>query len=168
MLLPVSVCVPARLTRVSVAAGMLTVTVPSAPVTGSRVSRPLVALPMVRDPSVPAAPNVGVAVQDEALPLVAFGMVPAAELVAFVPPLAIATVPVTFAAVPVVFAFRSPSVPPPLGNVQVDEEGIANMGLKAPVVVKLPLSDTVLPPMAPTVVARLPAVFVTSPVSAGI
>ena len=74
------------MTRVSVAAGIETVTVPSGPVTGSSVKVPLLALPIVMEPSVPDAPKVGVAVQDEAVPLVAFGMVPAAALVALVPP----------------------------------------------------------------------------------
>jgi hypothetical protein len=40
-----------------------------------------------------ATPRVGVAVQDDAVPDVAFGTVPAAALVAFVPPLAIAVTP---------------------------------------------------------------------------
>lgn len=62
MLLFVKVCVPARLTSVSVAAGMLTVTVPSAPVTGSSVSKPDVALPIVTEPNVPDNPSCGVAV----------------------------------------------------------------------------------------------------------
>ena len=44
------------------------------------------------DPSVPDAPRVGVAVHEDADPLVAFGIVPAAALVAFVPPPAIGIV----------------------------------------------------------------------------
>ena len=59
---------------VSVAAGMLTVTAPSAPVTGSSVSVPEVALPIVREPSVPEAPSVGVAVK---APVAPFGTSPA-------------------------------------------------------------------------------------------
>ena len=85
-------CVPAKFTRVSVAAGILTVTVPKAPVAGSMVSVPLVPLPIVKEPRVPEAPKVGVAVQLDAVPLVAFGTVPAAAEVAFVPPSAIVTV----------------------------------------------------------------------------
>ena len=56
---------------------------------------PLVAFPKVSEPNVPEAPSVGVVVQPEAVVLVAFGMVPAAALVALVPPLAIGRVPVT-------------------------------------------------------------------------
>jgi hypothetical protein len=54
---------------------------------------PAAELAMVREPAVvPAAPNVGVAVQDAAVVLVAFGIVPAAADVAFTPPCAMATV----------------------------------------------------------------------------
>lgn len=53
----VIVCADVRLTSVSVAAGILTVTVPKAPVTGSRVSNPDVAFPIVTDPSVPDLPS---------------------------------------------------------------------------------------------------------------
>src|SRR6185437_10362474 len=42
-----------------VLAGRVAVTVPSAPATGSSVTRPEVALPMVSEPSVPEAPSVG-------------------------------------------------------------------------------------------------------------
>jgi hypothetical protein len=69
----------------------------------------IVALPdvdpfSVRLPPVPPfAPNVGVAVQLAAVPLVAFGTEPAVALVAFVPPLPIAKVALSPAAVPVVF-----------------------------------------------------------------
>jgi len=41
--------------------------------------------------------------------------------------------------VPVMVDPRSASEPPPLGNVQVELDGIANVGLKAPVYVTLPL-----------------------------
>src|ERR1700683_34824 len=61
-------CVPARFANVSVAAGMLTITVPRAPATGSTVIVPLVALPIVSDPSVPLAPSVGADVQDGVAP----------------------------------------------------------------------------------------------------
>lgn len=43
--------------------GTFICTVPNAPVTGSMVSNPLVAFPKVREPSVPDAPSVGVAVK---------------------------------------------------------------------------------------------------------
>src|ERR1700722_14767724 len=56
---PVRVCALAKFTRVSVAAGMLTVTLPSAPVAACSVRRPEVALPNVTDPSVPDAPSWG-------------------------------------------------------------------------------------------------------------
>lgn len=56
-----------RLTSVSVAAGMLTVTVPSAPVTGWIFSVPLVALPIVTEPTVPLAPSVNAPVDTVAL-----------------------------------------------------------------------------------------------------
>ena len=55
------------MTRVSVAAGMLTVTVPSAPVTGWIFSVPLVALPIVTEPTVPLAPRVNAPVDTVAL-----------------------------------------------------------------------------------------------------
>ena len=93
MLLLVKVCGPAKFASVSVAAGILTVTVPKAPVTGSRVSSPLVALPSASEPSVPDAPSVGVAVQADAELLVVFGTCPAAADDAAVPPCAIASVP---------------------------------------------------------------------------
>ena len=60
IVLLVKVCVPAKFTKVSVAAGMLTVTVPSAPVAGSKVRSPDVALPIAMLPSVPDFPNCGV------------------------------------------------------------------------------------------------------------
>jgi len=81
-----NVCARFVSAMVPVLAGRLAVTEPKAPVTGSRVTVPLVAFPIVMLPSVPDAPNVGVAVQDDALLLVAFGTVPAVALVAFVPP----------------------------------------------------------------------------------
>jgi hypothetical protein len=47
----------------------------------------------------------------------------------------------------------STSVPPPLGNIHVDEDGMANVGLKAPVKVRSPLSvavnDPLLTPVPP-------------------
>ena len=60
----VSVCVAAFVVIVSVvpSAGSNHVVVPSAPVAGSMVPNPLVALPSVIEPSVPAAPSVGVEV----------------------------------------------------------------------------------------------------------
>src|SRR5271166_6121682 len=57
------------------------------------VSKPLVAFPIVIEPSVPVAPKVGVAVHAEAVVLEVFGICPAAPaLVAFVPPAAIVIV----------------------------------------------------------------------------
>jgi hypothetical protein len=82
---------------VPVIAGRLKVTDPSAPVTGWMVTVPEVALPIVSDPRVPDAPRVGVAVHDTAVALVALGIVPAAALDAFVPPLAIGKTPETSA-----------------------------------------------------------------------
>src|ERR1017187_10685165 len=61
MLFPVSVCVPVKLTSVSDPEGISTVPV-IAPAAGCTVNVPLVALPIVNEPSVPEAPRVGVAV----------------------------------------------------------------------------------------------------------
>jgi hypothetical protein len=44
-------------------------------------------------------------------------------------------------------AALSTSVPPPVGKFQVDEDGIANVGLNAPVKVRFPLSVAVKDPL---------------------
>ena len=56
---------------------------------------------------------------------------------------------------------------PDVGKVTLVSAVVVNVNPNAPDVVNAPASETALPPILPTVVAKEPAVFVTSPVSAG-
>ncbi len=94
MLLLVSVSVVARPTNVSVAAGIDSVTVPSAPVTGRKAIVPVVALLNVSELAVPETPSTGVAVPVRlpadhcAIPAIAVVMVVAEpRIVIVLPPL---------------------------------------------------------------------------------
>ena len=57
---------------------------------------------------------------------------------------------------------------PEAGSVTLVAAVVVNVKLFAPLVVRLPPSVTVLPPIDDTVVAQLPADFVESPVNAGV
>lgn len=110
--------------------------VPRAPVTGSSVIVPDVALPKVILPSVPLAPSVGVAVN-------------AGDAPASISP-----------ATPVIEMF-------PAETCNGDESVTAVNWLLPLVPTRLADAGIEPPLTAPTVVDRLPAVFVTSPVNAG-
>ena len=98
-----------------------------------------------------------------------------------VPPLATASVPASVTAPVVAVLGVNPVVPaendatvlavvasvPDVGKVTLVSAVVVNVSPNAPDVVKEPASETALPPILPTVVAKEPDVFVTSPVSAG-
>ena len=56
---------------------------------------------------------------------------------------------------------------PDVGKVTLVSAVVVNVSPNAPDVVNAPASETAFPPIFPTVVDSDPAVFVTSPVSAG-